>query len=263
MRGLGLIPYGVEGIGKTSFCLQFPKPLRCISVRETGFLDLQDVGDVPSGCEGVQVDNWADLLSELRDSTDVRTVVVDSLSGVQQLMKDDILRQVYSNKDNPLECYGSFSEGPRIHGPIWMEKIENLGERLRAKGVNILFIGHTKIEKSKNVISSDFQSAMLQMEQWPRDVLTKWAQAVLFMTMDFQVRTTKAWKGKPTEAKVSGDLADQVDRVIYTEKHPAHSAKNRLKLPSIISMGESASEAYQYFLSALPPNFQEYLAPQE
>ena len=260
MRGLGLLVYGVEGIGKTSFGLQFPGPLKCISVNETGFEDLADVGEVPSNCTNVYVDSFPDFITELRQSEE-KTVIVDSLSGVAQLMKDDIIEDVYAGDQNPLKSFGSFSEGWRVHGPIWAEKIENAGTVLRNKGTNIIFIGHTKIEKSKNIISADYQSAGLNMESWPRDVLTKWAQAVLFMTMDFQLRITKSWKGTPTEAKVTGDLEDEVDRIMYTTKHPSHSAKNRLKLPPFIQMGDSAEAAYSNFVEKLPQNFQEELKP--
>jgi hypothetical protein len=259
MRGLGLIIYGVEGIGKSEFSLQFPKPLRCISVNETGFEDLVDIGAVPEQCENVNAQSWADLMTEFRQSTDVRTIIIDSLSGVSQMMKDDIIKTVYSRAENPLQAFGSFSEGWRIHAPIWAEKIEVAANLLRHKGINVILIGHTKIEKSKNIVSTDYQSASLNMESWPRDVLTKWAQAVLFMTMDFQIRVTKSWKGAATEAKVVGDLEDEVDRIIYTTKHPSHSAKNRLNLPPFIPMGESASEAYSNFVSKLPDNFQQAL----
>lgn len=259
MRGMGLVVYGDEGIGKTGLALQFPKPLRCISINETGYEDLEDIGEVPDGCENEYVASHSDLLSELRNSTDVKTVIVDSLSGYAQLMQEDIISTVYKQSDNPLQAYGSFSEGPRIHGPIWAERLEVVCNVLRAKGVNVILIGHTKIERSKNIISTDYQSAVLNMESWPRAVITKWAQAVLYLTMDFQIRTTKKWKGVATEAKASTGLEEEVDRIMYTTKHPSHSAKNRLNLPTYIPLGESAAEAYQNFFKELPPKIQEAL----
>ncbi len=259
MRGMGLCIYGDEGIGKTGFALQFPTPLRCISINETGYEDLDEIGEVPEGCENEYVSSFSDLLTELRQSTDVRTVVVDSLSGFSQLMQEDICSVVYKASDNPLQSYGSFSEGSRIHGPIWTERLEVICNVLRAKGVNVILLGHTKIEKSKNIIATDYQSAMLNMESWPRAVITKWAQAVLYFTMDFQVRTTKKWQGKATEAKADTGLEEEVDRIMYTTKHPSHSAKNRLKLPTYLPLGDSAEEAYETFVKNLPPKLQENL----
>lgn len=259
MRGLGLILYGVEGIGKTSLALEFPKPLRCISVRESGYDDLKDIGVVPQGCENVTVASFNEFLTELRQSTDVKTIVIDSLSGVAQYVNDEILTSVYRGYDNPLQAFGSFSEGSRIHAPIWMEKIENVATILRNKGVNVILIGHTRIETSKNIVSDDYKSAGMDMDKWPKAVLTKWAQAVLFMTLDFKVRITQQWKGKTTEAKAAGNLEDEAERIIYCSKNPSHDAKNRLNLPPFIQMGKTPRETYEAFVSKLPPNFQEVL----
>ncbi len=259
MRGLGLIIYGVEGIGKTSFSLQLPKPLRMISVNECGYEDLDDIGAIPDGCENVNISSFPELLKEMRESTDVKTLVIDSLSGVSQLMKDDILRNIYSTEDNPAQKYGSFSEGDRIHAPDCAQRVENAGTVLRNKGINVILLGHTRIEKSKNVVATDYQSAGIDMGNWARNVLTKWAQAVLFMDMDFKLRITKKWKQVPTEAKVVGDLNEEVARIIYTSKHPSHAAKNRLNLPTYIQMGSSAEEAYANFLAVLPEKIKENL----
>lgn len=263
MRGLGLILYGVEGIGKTGLALQFPKPLKCISVREDGFLDLQDAGEIPDDCENVvlgQGDTSNDFLNELRDGKNYATVVVDSLSGVGQLIKDHILATVYREEDKPLQAFGSWgSQGWRIHGPIQMEKVETEAIKLRNLGTNVIFIGHDKRENVKSPTGQDYQATYLNLESAPRDVIVKWAQAVLFLSMEYSTKVTKKWKDKVTEAKVTDPLDESVTRVIYTTKHPAHSAKNRLKLPPTIDMGNSAEEAYNNLVEELPPNFQEFL----
>lgn len=259
MRGLGLIIYGDKGIGKTSFGLEFTKPVRVISVNETGFEDLDDAGLTPEGCESVNLSTWPELLKEIRESTDVKTVVIDSLSGISQLMKEDILAKLYTDANNPLQAYGSFSDGARNHEPTWIGRLETICTSLRGKGVNVILIGHTSIEKSKNIIATDYQSAVINMEKWPRAVIEKWAQAILYMTMDFKVRTTKKWKDTPTEAKAVVGLDDAVERIMYTSKHPSHDAKNRLGLPTYISMGSSPQEAYNNFVEVLPPKIKENL----
>lgn len=259
MRGMGLIIYGRQGIGKTTFGLQFPKPLRVISVNEYGYDDLDDAGDIPADCENVLMSSFPAFIKEIRESTDVKTIVIDSLSGVSQIMKDDILKVIYSTTDNPLQAFGSFSEGYRVHAPDWAQKIENAATIVRGKGVNVILLGHTKTETSKNIIANDYEAAGIDMEKWPRGVLTKWAQAVLFMEMDFKVRTTKSWKNTPTESKAVGSLDNEVSRVMYTSKHPSHDAKNRMNLPAYIDMGASPEEAYENFVKELPPKIKENL----
>lgn len=253
-RGLGLVVYGTEGVGKTSFALEFPKDLLCISVKESGYDDLEMVNQVPPGCEGMEVDSFASLIKTMQNAKSYRTVVIDSLSGVQQLMTKDILKEVYSNE---LKEFGSFSEGFRIHGPVWAEKVTNTAELLRSAGVDVIFIGHAKVELPKNVNGTDFATTEVDMEKWPRAVFLKWAQAVLYMTLDVEVMATKSWKGKAIEGKVKQDLTDESDRIMYTSKNPSHSAKNRIGLPLFISMGDSPRQAYENFFNKLPDSLKE------
>jgi hypothetical protein len=253
-RGLGLVVYGTEGVGKTSFALEFPKEVLCISVKESGFDDLEMVGQVPPGCDGVDIETFGALIKTMQNAKDYRTVVIDSLSGVQQLMTKDILKEVYNND---LKDFGGFSEGFRIHGPVWAEKVTNAAELLRGAGVDVIFIGHSKIELPKNVNGTDFSTTELDMEKWPRAVFLKWAQAVLYMTLDVEVMNTKSWKGKPIEGKIKQDLEDESDRIMYTSKHPTHSAKNRIGLPVFISMGNSPRQAYENFFKHLPDQLKE------
>jgi len=258
MRGLSLIVYGTEGVGKTSFCLQFKKEILCGSIRENGYENLDMVGDVPAGCENKQINTFAELIQFIRTGKDYDTLILDSVSGIQQLIAADIIATIYKKHDNPAQAFAGFSEGYRIHGPMWIERICNELTLLNSKGVNTLLIGHVRNENVKNPNGQDYVAAVLDMESWPRAVFIKWAAAVLYMTLDAEVMITKTWKGKPTEAKIVGDLEDASDRIMYTTKNLSHSAKNLLNLPPYLSLGESPQEAYDKFYKALPSTIQEY-----
>lgn len=271
-RGLGLIVYGNEKIGKTSFALQFPKPVKIISLTETGFEDLDDVDEVPDKCFNENVEDWEQFLIELRSTVneDVNTVVVDSLSGVGQYMKKDILERIYkadnkgnqNSEDEAIKQFGSFNEGWSKHSPIWAEEMETTCNLLRSKKVNVILLGHVRLKKGKHATMDDYQMSAVDLDDAPYSVLKKWAQAILFMTMDFQLRATKLWKGKATESKVTDSIDDgDVTRLIYTTLHPSHVAGNRLKtLPPFIQMGASAEAAYANFTKELPPKIQEGLS---
>lgn len=259
--GIGIILTGDEGIGKSSLAAQFPKPILGISAKESGFLDLVYSGEIkPDDIEQEEVEDWGSLLSLLKEPGDASTVVVDSLSGVGQFMKEDILQKIYEGPlSDRLKAFGSFSEGWRIHAPTWAERMTERLTKLRTDGVNVILIAHNRNETVKHAVGQDYEASVIDLEKWPRAVFTKWAQAVLFMTMDFGTKGTKKWKGKVTEAKVEEELDEAVDRVIYTTKHPSHSAKNRLGLPVSIPMGDNAAEAYYNLVSEFPPIIQEQL----
>lgn len=256
-RGLSLILYGTEGVGKTSLALQFKKEVLCISANENGFANLDMVGDIPDGCENVDVSSYPEILKYIRSGKDYNTVVLDSLSGLQQMMGTHILKQHYSDKDDPQKHFASFSEGYRCHAPFLAEQICNELTLLNQRGVNTILLGHSKMEVIKNPSGNDYNSTVIDMESWPRAVFKKWASAVLYMTLDLEVMVTKTWKGKPVEGKAKVDLVSESDRIMYTTKNPAHEGKNLLKLPPYVSLGESAEEAYDNFISKLPPKLQE------
>jgi hypothetical protein len=141
--------------------------------------------------------------------------------------------------------------------PIYMEDLCNELTLLNTKGVNTILIGHAKNETVKNPTGTDYTSTVLDFEQWARGVIIKRFAAVLYMTLDMEVMVTKTWKGKPTEAKAQNDLLEASDRIMYTTRHPSHSAKNLYKLPPYISLGESAEEAYDRLMKALPQKIQD------
>jgi hypothetical protein len=257
MRGLSLIIYGTEGVGKTSFCLQFKKEILCGSIRENGFENLEMVGAVPDGCDNQQIGSFKELLLFIRKAKDYETLILDSVSGIQQIIATDIIEAIYKQHDNPAQAFASFSEGYRLHAPRYVEQICNELTLLNGKGVNTLLIGHVRNETVKNPSGNDYVAAVLDMESWPRAVFVKWAAAVLYMTLDAEVMVTKTWKGKPTEGKVRTDLEEDSDRIMYTTKNLSHSAKNLLNLPPYISLGESPQEAYKRFFEKLPPPIQE------
>jgi DNA polymerase III delta prime subunit len=259
MRGLSIVFYGTEGVGKTSLALEFPKELLCISVKENGFENLELVGDIPEGCDHESAETFPQLLNILKKAKDYTTVVVDSVSGVAQLMTSHILKQIYDNHENPQQAFASFSEGDRKHAPIFMEKFCSELTLLNNQGVNTIILGHARQETVKNPTGNDYNATVIDMESWPRAVLTKWAGAVIYMTLDLEVMVTKTWKGKPVEGKARQDLEALSDRIMYTTKHPSHSAKNLYKLPPYISLGESPQEAYKAFTKSLPENLRKQL----
>lgn len=250
-RGLGCTFYGVEGIGKTEFSLQFPKELACVSIEESGYEDLDDFGKVPEGCVNFDIKTIGNLMLFLKKKAgDFRTVVIDSLSGLENLIAKAVCDQDFNGD---MSKYSAYYVGPRKHAPPWASRVCTELDALRSKGTNIILIGHSKIELIKNPNGHDYNANLLDIDEGVRGVFTKWAQAVIFMTLDTEVMATKTVKGKVIEAKANNDLLADSDRIMYTTKHPTHSAKSRIDLPTYISMGDSAKEAYENFVKVFPP----------
>lgn len=258
-RGLGLCFYGSEGIGKTGLALQFAVlgPLKCLSIKESGLEDLELVDEVPSGCTNVNITSWAQLRNECK-KTDHTTIVIDSLSGLQELLFTHVCKEVYKNN---WADFTSYWKGQRVDCPVFLDALLSLLDEARRNGINIILIGHMVTTQETNTLGADFLSHVIDLDQGDkgglRSCVTKWAQAVIFMNID--VAITRATELAKDKTVIEGKAKDDDNRLMYTTKAPGHSAKNRLKLPPIIPMGESATEAFKNLWKCLPPVYQDLL----
>lgn len=255
-RGLGLIIYGGAGLGKTSLSLQYPKPLKCITVPpECGYADLDDLGRVPPNCENVKCDTLPKILQELKKARNSeRTVVLDSGSGVQPTIFSHSISEDYEGDD---QKFFDYYKGPRMTCPRYADLLCAEFEALRDAGVNVIFICHEKKGLVRNPRGVDYQSVDLDMDEGIREVFKKWAQCILYLCLDPNMeRVTKTIAKKATEGKMKDDDV----RVMFTTSSLVHSAKNKLGLPVLINLGDSEQEAYANFLQSLPTNFKEFLS---
>jgi hypothetical protein len=257
--GLGLVLYGGEGIGKTSLALKFAEfgQLKCLSIKETGYGDLAVTGDVPEGCTNVNISNYEELLQETKTAPQV--LVIDSLSGLQNILFDYVCRTQYKGVWDGKDGFSSYYKGQRVDSPPILSAYTDMLSLLRSRGKHVIMIGHMVTTTEPNTMGADFLSHVIDMDQGDkggcRSVITKWAQAILFMNID--VAITRATETAKDRTVMEGKARDDDNRLIYTTKSPGHSAKNRLNLPPIIPMGHSSKDAFLNLYKALPKPYQD------
>lgn len=258
-RGLGLVFYGGEGIGKTGVALQFSilGPLTCFSIEESGYEDLELVNEVPDNCANVTIDNYDQLINGLKKIKE-GVIVIDSLSGLQKILFDYVCKTVYN--DN-WDKFTDYWKGQRVDSPIFLSQLLNLLESFRARGIHVILTGHMVTTTESNTLGADYLSHVIDMDQGDkgglRSNVTKWAQAVIFMNID--VAITRATELAKDKTVMEGKAKDDDNRLMFTTKAPGHSAKNRLQLPPIIPMGSSAKEAFKNLWSHMPKAYQDLL----
>ena len=104
-----MVVYGRSGSGKTTFAATFPKPMLLLDVSDKGTDSISDV----EGIDVMEVESWQDFelsywyLKENPD--DYKTVVVDTLSQLQELAIKKILLEKY-NEDEAQSEWGSLSQ---------------------------------------------------------------------------------------------------------------------------------------------------------
>lgn len=254
-RGVGIGLYGGEGLGKTSWAVQWALlgSVKVMSLGEIGYLDLELGDEIPPGCRNVQINNFEELDKETVNATE-DILVYDSLMGVQSAIFDYVCRTQF---DSDWSKFTDYWKGQRIYSPPVFEKwLSRLSAHLAA-GRHVIIIGHMLTDTLPNTLGADYKSHVIALDEGDkggmRSVFMRWAPNVFFLNINIDIQRvteegTRANKGMVIEGKAY----DRDQRVLYTVKAPGHAAKNKLQLPPVISMGDSAKQGFENFIKALP-----------
>lgn len=249
-KGSGLpnryILHGVEGIGKTSFAAQFPRPIFIQTKGETGLETLIDAGQLPEVAHFPEVQNFDELLSaigELRTGDhDYKTLVIDTLNGAERLCHEHVCNRDFGG-DWGERGFSGYMRGFEVSLADWRTLLSEL-DALRTERKMLPFcLCHTRVKTFKNPEGSDYDRYQPDMHEKSWGLSHKWADVVLFLNYETFVNEK--------DPKKKGKAVSSQQRIIYTTRHAAYDAKNRLGLPEELSMGASSAEAYQNFLDAV------------
>lgn len=257
MRGLAIVLYGSEGIGKTSLALQFAHlgDTTCISIKETGYENLEVIpGIVPENSMNINVSTWEELVDATKKAKKV--LIIDSLSGLQYLLFDYVCRTAFKGEWSEFTAY---FKGQRTDSPAVLMRYIDLLDALTSKGVHVIMIGHMVTEVLPNTMGADYKCHTIDMDQGDkggvRSLITKWAQAILFLHIGIDI--TRATEVSKTKMVMEGKAKEDAPRMIYTTRSPGHMAKNRLGLPAYLPMGDSPQEAFKNLWTVMPKAYQD------
>lgn len=254
-EGAGLpnryILHGVEGWGKSSLGAKFPKPVFIQSKGETGLETLIDARQLPATPHFDESHDWETIMGILDaltvDAHDYKTLVIDTLNGLERLCHEYVCNRDFGNEWGD-KGFASYQKGPEVSLGEWRLLLSNL-DRLRIeRKMTIVSLCHTKVQKFNNPEGADYDRYQPDVDKRTWSLTAKWADVVLFGNFESSVSAVKENK-KTGEKKGKGEGGQQ--RILYTERHAAYDAKNRLGLPTEIEMGASADEAWANFSSAV------------
>jgi hypothetical protein len=241
-----MVLYGPSGVGKSSFGAEFQNDggvgFIC-DPQEKGIYDLIKFRQCPIPQIIEVPETWKGILKmtdKFAVRRDIKTVVYDSLTGLQQLCYKSHCKE-YFQDDWSKEGFYAFQQGPKNAAQRdWPELIQAL-EVLRESGKQVILIGHSQIKPFKNPDGEDFDkySPFLEKEVWA--ATHRWATCVVFYK--FQTDTKKVGgrhKGSEESQK----------RILCTVQGATYDAKNRYGLEPVIMAGDSNLEAYQAFVKA-------------
>lgn len=250
-KGSGLpnryILHATEGWGKSSLGAHMPKPIFIQTGSETGLETLIDSNRIPDTAHFPAVQSWEDLLGAIEtltvDEHQFRTLVMDTLNGAEALCHQFICHRDFADEWGN-KGFGSYNKGYEVSLPEWNNLLKAL-DRLRSeRKMTIFLLCHTKVKPFKNPEGPDYDRYQPDVHEKTWGLSHKWADCVLFGNFEITVQVEKADSKK-------GKGAGGAYRLMFTERHAAYDAKNRLGLPSEIEMGNSAAEAFANFMTAV------------
>jgi hypothetical protein len=214
-----LVLYGTEGIGKSTFASQAPKPI--FIPCEDG-LDEIDCSKFPMATSS---DDVRRALTELgTEQHDFETVVIDSLDWFERLAWDKLCQQYGVNSIEKVD--GGYARGYTHALTFWREMIDSLNQLRHKRGMMVLLIAHAKVERFEDPESCPYDRYTPRLHKHAAALVCEWSDAVLFATRKFRTQTEDAgFNRKRTIAHAIGKGGGE--RVLRCVGGPSCVAKNR------------------------------------
>ena len=206
-----VVIYGPEGIGKSTFAAQFPKPLFIDTEGSTSHLEVDRLPRPTS---------WQMLRQYIKDlkgdTMGYHTLVIDTADWAERLCEEAICQ---SNGKVGIEDFG-YGKGYTYVKEEFGRLLDSLSDLIDA-GMNVVLTAHSIIRKFELPEETGaYDRYELKLGQKAGNqcaaLAKEWADMVLFVNYKEIVITTK-----DNKKKVSGGK-----RVMYTAHNPCWDAKN-------------------------------------
>lgn len=232
-----ILCYGVEGVGKSTFGSQAPKP---IFIQTEDGLDEIDCAKFPLSTSYDEV--IAALTSLRQEEHDFETVVIDSLDWLERLVFDKLCAE--HNATSIEKLAGGYGRGYVLALTLWRAVVEHLNGLRNERHMVVMLIAHSKVERFEDPESAPYDRYSPRLNKHACSLLCEWCDAVLFATRKIRTQTDDAgFNRKRTIAHALGK--DGGDRILRCVGGPSCVAKNRF------SIREELPLSWAAFVSAL------------
>lgn len=211
---------------------------------ETGLLTLIDNKQIPDTPHFPETMEWNDALSQIEWLTtgdhDRKTLVIDTLNGLERLNHEFICQRDFGNVWTA-KGFANYQQGFDIALSEWRILLSALDRLRETRLMSIICLCHTKVAPFKNPEGPDYDRFQPDLHHKGWGLIHKWADFVGFI--NFETFTEK------DGSRVKGKGGQQ--RIMYTERHAAYDAKNRLGLPAEIVLADSAESSWNTLYNAM------------
>jgi len=228
---------GTPGTGKTSLAATLPGPVFLIQTQgEKVPRDIpRDQVPVSLGETNSPEKLWEQLLALGQDDHGYKTVIIDSVTGLETMFIEDILKSDPKAKaiNTALGGYGA----GRAAVATQHNRVRNIVEKIRRRGINVVFIAHSDVVRIEPPDSDSFTQYSLRLHEKSMAPYVDSVDVVGF------IKQSTVLVGKDDERKraVTSD-----DRVLLVHLTPVAVSKNRLGItePLDLERGKNPFEQW-------------------
>lgn len=217
---------GTPGTGKTSLAATFPQPAFVIQTQgEKLPRDIPEDQMPVSLGETVSTPKlWEQLRALTMEKHEFKTVIIDSVTGLEILFSEDVLKSDPKTKSiqTALGGYGAGRDAVAImHG-----RVRKAAEVMRRKGINVVFIAHSDVVRIDPPDSEGFTQYSLRLHSKSMAPYVDSVDVVGFIKQNVAVMGEE---GKRRAVSTG-------DRSLVTYLTPTAVTKNRLGITDDIEL---------------------------
>ncbi len=217
-----IVVYGVQGVGKSTFASEAPKPV---------FIPTEDgLGNID--CFKFPLcTKYEQVTTALRDLNDAghefETVVIDSVDWLEKA----ILEEVCMSKG--VECIEDipYAKGYLQALPYWHEILQLLDTLRDERGMATILLAHAKVERYENPETDPYDRFVPRLNKHACARVLEWPDEVFFACFETFTKSIDAGFNRTRTQGIGTGK-----RILRTTERPSHVAKNRLSLPNEIPL---------------------------
>lgn len=230
-----MLIYGVQGVGKSTFCNGAPNPVFICTEDGLGSIDATSF----PLCRSFQ-DVLNCLESLLTDEHDFQTVVIDSLDWLEPMLWKAVAQQ---EGKASIEDFG-YGKGYVLALDAWAYFLQQL-ERLRnEKGMLIILTAHADVKRFDDPDKGSYNRYNIKLHTRAAEKVMEAVDCVFFANYQVVMKTDEVgFNQKKNRAMGNGQ------RLVYTQERPAYVAKNRYGLPDSIPLNDTT---WGHLATAIP-----------
>jgi len=238
--------YGIPGIGKTTFAMDYPKT--CLIPFDDGYQDLSNIeGRVLPMCR--TLDDFRRMITLLSEEDHpFGGVVIDGVGRVDDL----VCASIAAEHGKPTVGDIGYGKGGDLVTAKWHKILDSLEDLQLKRNVAIFFIAHSHVVKKKDPLTDPYDQYQPNLSKEGTTAVAGWCDEVYFITTKVWTMEKDAGFGATRTKATGGEM-----RVMYTEERPGYLAKNRLGLPAEIPLGTrdnpQAWATIKQFMKPPPP----------